>query len=361
MKKRILVVFGTRPEYIKLAPLVRALRDSGSFEVYFYFTHQHDRDVLDPFFREFSIYPDNNANFHFSCHDLTIQTCELSATVAGFLESGPHFDLLIVQGDTASAFGAALAGFNAKIPIAHVEAGLRSDHLDNPFPEEGYRRMIDTISTYRFCPTMGAFKNCMNESGTNYRVGNTIVDSIDMFREHIQTPKSAFPYVLVTLHRRESWNDEHVREITAGIVALRKLAPPQMQFFYIRHPNKELAHRIANILVIHGMQVLSPQKYSDNLNLIAHARLVITDSGGILEECTALGVPCTVVRDFTERQEAFFVSGNSLVGRSREGLLTKEVTQWVSAGAQEHMRFPSDLYGTPGVCRRIVEILRHEL
>ncbi len=316
--KKILFILGTRPEAIKLAPLIRELRDHPKyFDVKVGLTGQHPK-MADEAFRMFDLSPDFTLNTPHEAYTLTALNAHmLTASETLIQKARPH--LVIVQGDTASTLGGASAAFYERIPVAHVEAGLRSGSLESPFPEEFNRMTITRMSQWHFAPTPSAQQNLLNEGVAPERIllsGNTGIDALlyalNLLRHAPETlaqckgrwkqAMSAHAQLIaVTLHRRE--NLVHLENICR---ALRQLVEqqPSLHLAFIVHPNPEVYRPVHRILGKHPQVSLSPPlNYMEMLALLHFSSLIITDSGGIQEEAPTLGKPIVVVRSRTERQE----------------------------------------------------------
>lgn len=313
---KIAIVVGTRPEVIKLAPVIKAIREEDRLKPYVISTGQQVgllRKALD----EFEIKPDIEIDLNFGKTHLPEQFGNLVGQIGTCLKEIDS-RYVLTQGDTSSAFAGAVAGFLLKIPVGHVEAGLRSHDLSSPFPEEGYRAMISRISTHQFAPTTAAVNNLISEGITEssiHLVGNTIVDSIVEYSSfRIQNTK--VKKVLVTLHRRENFG-QPLRDIAAAIkdFAMEELT---VQINVIVHPNpnsglvlKELLADLANV------NLLEPLNYVDLLHEIRTSHFVLTDSGGIQEECAVLGSTLLIARNETERPEVLSES-RMLIGTNKD-------------------------------------------
>ena len=313
---KIAIVVGTRPEVIKLAPVIKAIREEDRLKPYVISTGQQVgllRKALD----EFEIKPDIEIDLNVGKTHLPEQFGNLVGQIGTCLKEIDS-RYVLTQGDTSSAFAGAVAGFLLKIPVGHVEAGLRSHDLSSPFPEEGYRAMISRISTHQFAPTTAAVNNLISEGITEssiHLVGNTIVDSIVEYSSfRIQNTK--VKKVLVTLHRRENFG-QPLRDIAAAIkdFAMEELA---VQINVIVHPNpnsglvlKELLADLANV------NLLEPLNYVDLLHEIRTSHFVLTDSGGIQEECAVLGSTLLIARNETERPEVLSES-RMLIGTNKD-------------------------------------------
>lgn len=319
----IVVIFGTRPEAIKLAPVVLALRDIGATHVVVT-TGQH-ADLVGEVLEPFDVIPDVDLG-------LMREEQGLDYVLASALEAvGGHLDRLqptavVVQGDTTSMLGSALSAFHRGIPIAHVEAGLRSYDMALPFPEEMNRRMASVLATWHFAPTEQAAKN-LRAGGVRegiHVVGNTVVDAVRHVTEReergLAPALSAFigeaPYLLATAHRRESWG-EGIGSIAS---ALREVldALPDHRLVFVTHPNPAARRPVEEALAGHDRALVSGSlPYAAFLRLLRGARLVVSDSGGVQEEGPSLDVPVLVTRQVTERPEGVAAGAVRLVGTDR--------------------------------------------
>lgn len=279
----IFVAFGTRPEYIKLKCLIDLLINN-NINHKCMFIGQHSKSFAGL----------ENTNFDELIIERTNQNRlnQIIIDVCSKLIFPSNTKLVLVQGDTATSFAVALAAYNSGIKVGHVEAGLRTWDLDNPYPEEGYRRMIDAISTYHFCPTENDFKNVLSccESNKSYITGNTVIDTLPDYETKHENE------VYVTLHRRE--NHEILQD---WILEIEKLAVkhPLTKFFFIKHPNPNV---LKHIHLFKTVNVIDPLPHEELLDVIAtRAKLLITDSGGLQEEASHYNKFCLVCRQVTER------------------------------------------------------------
>lgn len=278
----ILICFGTRPEWLKIKPLLDVIEN---FKIFF--TGQHE-DLL---VNELNQYSDKiiRAQIHSNSNN------RLNNISSSILDSFPEdkFEALLVQGDTASAFACALAGFNNGIKVIYLESGLRSFDLKHPYPEEGYRQMISRISDINLCPTELSLKNLESENniGLNYIVGNTVLDNI----KNLKNKANYENIVLITLHRREN-----LPIIDLWLEQIKKVAKsfPEIEFIIVEHPNKTI-----NINNINNISKINPKGHNDFLKLLINCKLIITDSGGLQEEGSFLNKKIIVCRKVTERPE----------------------------------------------------------
>jgi UDP-N-acetylglucosamine 2-epimerase (non-hydrolysing) len=328
MKKRVMCVFGTRPEAVKLAPVVHALKQSKKLEPVVAITAQH-REMLDQMMRWFDVKPDYDLDL--MRHGQTL--AELNSRVLMGMDeliAKDRPDLLLVQGDTVTVMAAAQAAFYHKVPVGHVEAGLRTNDRYNPFPEEMARRVTGRLATLHFAPTPLAVDNLNKEGITEnvFMTGNTVIDALldtagRLKEESID--KSLFGNVdferykvlLVTAHRRENWG----RSMGEIAHALRKIADdfPDVQVLYPIHKNPVVRESIEPVFAGHDRLILAePLDYVPFVWAMRKCHFILTDSGGVQEEAPALGKPVLVMRTNTERPEAVAAGAARLVGVERD-------------------------------------------
>lgn len=326
--KKILVIAGTRPEIIKTAPLVlesRKNKYSKKIKVIYCFTGQHKKMAINAL-KVFGIKPDINLNLMAEGQTLDhVAAIIFQKLPKIFKIISPH--IVVVQGDTTTAAAAAISAFHNKIPVAHIEAGLRSFNLNAPFPEEFNRRTISSFAKYNFCPTKNSKKNLINEKinpSTLFVTGNTVVDALEIISSKNNLDnvskvnhKIKKPFVLITAHRRESFG-EGFKNICN---ALKKSAVkfPQIQFVYPVHLNPNVQKPVYKILgKIPNIFLIEPVNYLELLTLLKNSLFVITDSGGIQEEAASFSKHCIVMREVTERNEAIDAGFSHLVGTNKE-------------------------------------------
>lgn len=313
---KILVVMGTRPEAIKLAPVVAALRRHKALRTFVCATAQH-RDLLDQALRLFSIKPDFDLDLMRPGQTPGALAKRAAASLAPLL-AGLRPDMVVVQGDTTTAAAAALSAFERNIPVAHVEAGLRSFDLNDPFPEERNRIVIDALSTLIFPPTPAARENLLKENlggRMMFMTGNTVVDALSVFNsaEGGKTPgRHTQQEVLVTLHRREI-HGEPLKRIYRTLLELVK-RHEDLLFVYPVHPNPLILKTAKRLLQHPRIRLLPPLSYPAFLAHLKRCLFVITDSGGVQEEAVCLSKPLLVVRARTERPEVLSSGAGRLVG-----------------------------------------------
>ena len=358
-------MLGTRPEALKLVPLIRALRlHPDRFETSVIATAQH-REMLDQVLSLFQIAPDvdldlmrpNQTLAELTGNVLEQVTCRLTAA---------RPDLVVVQGDTTTAFTGALAAFYARIPIAHVEAGLRSRDLGNPFPEEANRRLTAVVADIHLAPTPLARRRLMKEGVPRRKIvvtGNTIVDTLhDLLEGGVrQTRSIEWPFnggrvLVVTSHRRESWGHD-LEDICR---ALRDLVArfPDLEVVYPVHLNPNVREPVNRMLAgVERIHLISPLDYIGFVDLMRRAYVILTDSGGIQEEGPTLGKPLLVLRRVTERPEAFRAGLAKLVGTDRESIVTQVARLLTDPNAYHEMSTGINPYGDGRAAERIVEAL----
>jgi UDP-N-acetylglucosamine 2-epimerase (non-hydrolysing) len=370
----VIIVIGTRPEGIKLIPVYNALKKAG-IPTLLCSTDQHAELLHDDVFKIFGIKPDISFNIMKPNQDLYyITTCVLNKMKELLQETNPC--LVLVQGDTTSALAAALAAFYYKIPVGHVEAGLRTGKKYAPFPEEMNRSIIGAIASYHFAPTDFSVQNLLKENiarSTIYCVGNTVVDALYDIRNQItqgiihpsQTIKKCIEkaklehkkIMLLTAHRRESFNGglEHI--FNAVKDALEKC--PELFIIYPVHPNPAIRQAIqaTGLENCPNIFITKPVEYTDLIYLLDAVDFVATDSGGIQEEAVSLGKPVLVLRNETDRPEGVIHGIAQLVGTDQD-CITKNIIQNI----QTTKSYPKNtIYGDGTASNQIVEIIKHEL
>jgi len=335
MKKPLVTfVLGTRPEAIKLSPLILAFKASGKIRTNVILTGQH-REMVTQVTNIFNIKEDLNLNLMQHGQSLTFITNSiLNGLEEEFSRNKPQF--ILIQGDTTTAFAGALAAFYKKIPIGHVEAGLRTGSLDNPFPEEANRRLISQISTLHFAPTKSAYLNLIN-SGINKEnieiTGNTVVDALNMIVKKDIGNKSNEIYsgsdhlILLTVHRRENWG-ENLKNI---IIAIKKIIQSHSNVSIVlpMHKNKIVRDILKDELGQNPKVILTETlPYDQLISLMRKCYFIITDSGGIQEEAPSLAKPVLVIRNNTERIESIEAKTSKLIGTNPDNIL-KEVSELI--------------------------------
>ena len=365
--KRVMIVMGTRPEAIKLCPLVLELKRRRSVETLVCSTGQH-RAMLDSALNAFSVKPDFDLDSMRTGQTLSDLTGRILRRIDEIL-AAEHPDLLLVQGDTTTAFTAALAAFHRRIPIGHIEAGLRTYHINDPFPEEFHRQAISLVADYHFTPTVAAKRNLLREGRHESRIfitGNTVVDAlrITLSEKHPYTDwclPSNMRLLLFTAHRRESIG-EPLRGMLRALRRIVEDTPDVLAYFPVHH-NPEV--RRAAIDILKGaprVRMIEPPEIVSFHHLLSRAYLILTDSGGIQEEAAALGIPTVVMRYSSERTEGMRAGVLKLAGSGEQGIY--EVSRRLLAnGSEEYeaMKKPSAVYGDGKASARIADAIERIL
>ncbi len=357
---------GTRPEAIKMAPVIKELNKyNKDIEVIKVVTGQH-RKLLDQVLELFSIFPDFDLNLMEENQDLYYITTQALAKLKYILKEVKP-DLVLVQGDTTTTFVGALASFYEKIPIGHVEAGLRSYNKYNPYPEEVNRVFTDILSDLCFAPTKRARTNLLSEGISSKKIwvtGNTAIDALfmalekeykfeDERMEEIITSDNSL--VLVTAHRRESF-DIGLENICCALLELKN-SFPNVEIIYSVHPNPNVKKPVYRILGNNSkIHLIDPPDYVCFCNLMKHAKLILTDSGGIQEEAPSLGKPVLVMREVTERVEGIEVGNAMLVGTSKKKIVEETISLLQDREKYDKMANSPNPYGDGKASQRIVKI-----
>lgn len=375
--KRVLLVFGTRPEAIKMAPLVHEFKKHGDvFETLVCVTGQH-REMLDQVLDLFQVKPDYDLNIMKPDQDLYDVTSRILMGMRDVLaEVRP--DVVFVHGDTTTSMASALAAFYQQIPVAHVEAGLRTGNIYSPWPEEMNRSITGCIAAYNFAPTPCSKNNLLKENVSEESIvvtGNTVIDALhwvvdkiasdSQLQDLIKSEIKSMGYdtarldegrrlVLITGHRRENFGDGFLN-ICRAIKGLSEMYP-KVDFVYPMHLNPNVRKPVLDILGSgeHNIILIEPLQYLQFVYLMEKSYLVLTDSGGIQEEAPGLGKPVLVMRDTTERPEAVEAGTVLLVGADRERII-KGVSDLLDNGVMyEKMSKAINPYGDGNACKRIV-------
>ncbi|KPZ53853.1 non-hydrolyzing UDP-N-acetylglucosamine 2-epimerase [Pseudoalteromonas sp. P1-7a] len=368
MAIKILSIFGTRPEAIKMAPLVKALNEAEGIDAKVCVTAQH-REMLDQVLDLFEIVPEYDLNIMKPGQSLYDVTTNILLGLKPILEEFKP-DLILVHGDTSTTLSASLAAFYQQIPVGHVEAGLRTGNLASPWPEEGNRKLTGAITKLHFAPTDTSQQNLLNE-GVDLNdivvTGNTVIDAllqvVDKVKKDdalITTLKAQFPdldetkkLILVTGHRRESFGGgfERICEALAEIAT----AHPEAQVLYPMHLNPNVREPVNRILKnVDNVHLIEPQDYLPFVYLMNQAHIIVTDSGGVQEEAPSLGKPVLVMRDTTERPEAVEAGTVKLVGTNKERIISEVKNLLTNAQEYQTMSRAHNPYGDGKACERIV-------
>lgn len=374
--KKILLVFGTRPEAIKMAPLVKALqKDTEHFETRVCVTAQH-RQMLDQVLEVFGITPEYDLNIMAPNQDLYDITAKV---LLGLREVLKDFrpDTVLVHGDTTTSMAASLAAFYMQIPVGHVEAGLRTYNMLSPWPEEMNRQVTDRICTYYFAPTEQSKVNLLQENIDAKKIfitGNTVIVALLMAVDIISTTAGVKEkmakelqekgytvgdreYILVTGHRRENFGDGflHICKAIKELAALH----PEMDIVYPVHLNPNVQKPVYELLSgLSNVYLISPLDYLPFIYAMQHSTLLLTDSGGVQEEAPSLGKPVLVMRDTTERPEAVEAGTVKLVGTNAEAIVSNVTALLLDKEMYKRMSETHNPYGDGQACERIIAALR---
>ena len=372
--KRILLVFGTRPEAIKMCPLVKEFqKHSDTFETVVCVTGQH-REMLDQVLQIFDVKPDYDLNIMKQGQDLYDVTARVLTGMRDVLDTVKP-DVVLVHGDTTTSMAAAMAAFYRQIPVGHVEAGLRTHNLYSPWPEEMNRQVTGRIATYDFAPTALSRRNLLDEGVQDEKItvtGNTVIDALHWVVENVMekgyAPQDssvvAFPQndrklVLITGHRRENFGEGFISMCTAIRDLARKY--PEVDFVYPMHLNPNVRKPIRQVFGDEkrdNLFFIEPLDYLDFVYLMSKSYIVLTDSGGIQEEAPGLGKPVLVMRDTTERPEALDAGTVRLVGTDYYKIMTEVSSLLDDRNHYEEMSHAVNPYGDGKACSRIVEKLK---
>lgn len=379
-----MLVFGTRPEAIKMCPLVKEFqKHSEEFNTVVCVTGQH-REMLDQVLTIFDVKPDYDLNIMKQGQDLTDVTARVLTGLRDvFKECRP--DVVLVHGDTTTSTAGALAAFYAQIPVGHVEAGLRTHNIYSPWPEEMNRQITGRIATYNFSPTPLSEKNLLEEKahGDIYVTGNTVIDALHLVVDKLKNDdalakeqeeilskagydvtrlKDGKKLVLITGHRRENFGDGFIRMVTAMKDLSEKY--PDVDFVYPMHLNPNVRKPIHEVfgedLTRPNFFFIEPLQYLEFVYLMEKSTIVLTDSGGIQEEAPGLGKPVLVMRDTTERPEALASGTVHLVGTDYDKIINEVSTLLENESAYEKMSKAVNPYGDGKACARIVAVLNGE-
>ena len=363
-KKRLMVIIGTRPEAIKLAPVVDAISRSEWAECELVLTGQH-KELLEPLIERFDLKVDHNLNVMRDNQSLAHVTARIMQGMDDLLTVSKP-DAVIGQGDTASVMAGSMVSFFRQIPFAHVEAGLRTGNIALPFPEELNRVLTSHMTRWHFAPTAMAKENLLREAYAGKDIwvtGNTVIDALNMMLEQEPLPlptRQGRPFVLITAHRRENLG-EPMAHICAAIKKLAQLNP-EMDFIYPVHPNPGVRQVVHQVLQgLDNVQLIEPCDYPIFCQLMSQARLILSDSGGVQEEAPALGKPVLVLREETERPEAVELGCNMLVGTDTQRIVQAAQTLLHDSNAYLRMATAGSPYGDGKASERILSVLRQSL
>jgi UDP-N-acetylglucosamine 2-epimerase (non-hydrolysing) len=361
-KPLVMTVFGTRPEAVKMAPLVLALQACPEFDTALAVTAQH-REMLDQVLDLFGLVPDHDLDLMKAGQTLTDITGRVLTNLAPVLtERRPA--LVLVHGDTTTTFAASLAAFYQQIPVGHVEAGLRTPDRYNPFPEEMNRRLTTQLSSLHFAPTQTSVDNLLKDGvdpAGVYKTGNTVIDALLMTAKRLPATEGAGSrQILVTAHRRENWG-EPMGNICRAVRRLVEANPDVTVLFPI-HRNPVVRETANAILGDHPrISMIEPMEYAPFVAAMRDSYLILTDSGGVQEEAPSLGKPVLVMRTTTERPEAIDAGTVKLVGVDEDTIFETAQHLLTNQAAYDAMARSVNPYGDGEACGRIVQAVRYFL
>jgi UDP-N-acetylglucosamine 2-epimerase (non-hydrolysing) len=369
---KILAIFGTRPEAIKMAPLVKLLAVESGIELKVCVTAQH-RQMLDQVLELFEITPEYDLDIMKPGQTLSSITSEILTRIEPVLKDFQP-DLVLVHGDTSTSFSATLAAYYQRIPVGHVEAGLRTGNIYSPWPEEANRKLTSVLAGLHFAPTELSRQNLLREGVNEESIqvtGNTVIDALLWVKKKLETDQSLnqslreqFPFlrdearlVLMTGHRRENFGDGFERICAA----IRNLANdfPDVDFLYPVHLNPNVREPVERILNgVDNVHLVEPQDYLPFVYLMTRSFIILTDSGGIQEEAPSLGKPVLVMRDTTERPEAVAAGTVKLVGTDSQKIMDAVTTLLTNQSEYDRMSLSHNPYGDGKSCESIINIIK---
>ncbi|MCG7545312.1 UDP-N-acetylglucosamine 2-epimerase (non-hydrolyzing) [Pseudoalteromonas sp. MM17-2] len=370
MATKVLSVFGTRPEAIKMAPVVKTLANDSRFEARVCITAQH-REMLDQVMALFAIKADYDLDIMQKGQSLNDVTCRILQGLAPVLDEFKP-DIVLVHGDTATTFAASLAAFYQQIPVGHVEAGLRTGNLYSPWPEEANRKLTGALTQLHFAPTDTSKNNLLKENidPSNVHVtGNTVIDALLDVVDKVNTEPSLSEQlqqqlalaadekvILVTGHRRESFGGGFER-ICQALARIAKRFP-QSRIVYPMHMNPQVREPVNRLLQgLENISLIEPLDYLPFVYLMNRAHLIVTDSGGVQEEAPSLGKPVLVMRDTTERPEAVAAGTVELVGTDEQTIFTAVERLMTDEQAYQRMSRAHNPYGDGQASQRIADVI----
>jgi len=368
MNKKILIVFGTRPEAIKMAPVVKAFQQDERFDTAVCVTAQH-RSMLDQVLGLFEIEPEYDLDIMKEGQGLSGITSAVITKLETVLQEYQP-DYVLVHGDTTTTFASSLAAYYQQISVVHIEAGLRTHNIYSPWPEEGNRRLTGALTKLHFAPTESAKQNLLKENTPEqniYVTGNTVIDALHMVTERLESDTflkqqmvKKFPWlnkdkkiILVTGHRRESFG-EGFENICQAIQTIAQRN--DVQIIYPVHLNPKVQEPVNRLLKnIDSVVLIDPQDYLPFIYLMEQAHIILTDSGGVQEEAPSLGKPVLVMRETTERPEAVEAGTVKLVGTNKELIINSVSDLLDNVELYNKMSFAHNPYGDGEACKRILE------
>lgn len=362
---RILAVYGTRPEAIKVLPIVKLARDYFNLDLIPIFTGQH-KDLIEDIENIFEVHHEHNLDIFKPGQSLDEIFSKCLMYFGKYLDSNP-VDAVLVQGDTTSAFACALASFHKLIPVIHVEAGLRTNSIHAPFPEEANRRLISKIASLHLPATKTAKDNLVSESvgeESIFVTGNTVIDALEIITGKIgkrEFPKILSevtePFCIVTAHRRESWGAG--MESIARAVRQISIQFPKVSFVVATHPNPNVASIFeVELAGVPNVVLSGPINYSDLIRLLSRAKLVLTDSGGIQEEAPYFKVPLLVLREESERMEGVNSGFSELVGTDTQKIVSAAQMHLLDSNASNKLLKMENPYGDGRASQRVLHAIQ---
>ena len=371
--KKVLLVFGTRPEAIKMAPLVLKLKENNKdFETKVCVTGQH-RQMLDQVLSLFQLTPDFDLNLMKPGQTLSDVTSGVLKGLEQVFDAWMP-DVVLVHGDTATTFAASLAAYYHKIKVGHVEAGLRTGDLYSPWPEEANRKLTGVLTNYHFAPTQSSYENLIKENVNPENIvvtGNTVIDALLQVKQKVEQDQALviqfqheFSFldaqkrlILVTGHRRENFGQGFLNICTALVNLAKKY--PDLQIVYPVHLNPNVQQPVNELLTgIDNVFLIAPQDYLPFVYLMNRSYLILTDSGGIQEEAPSLGKPVLVMRDTTERPEAVSAGTVRLVGTDVQTIETSVIELLENSNVYSKMAEAHNPYGDGTACQQIIDFLK---
>lgn len=370
---KVTVLIGTRPEAIKMAPVVKALQNAFGYDPRVLLSGQQ-MDMARSALEAFGLKCENMLMHQLNDFSLASQASGYLDALSIYLKEQPT-DLMLVHGDTTTGFIGALAAFYQQIPVGHVEAGLRSFDLQNPFPEEAHRRLIDPLCALLFAPTSRARRNLIKENADPRRIvvtGNTVVDAVHALsnvRPGTELKKQLTEFsapetrtILLTAHRRENWGAA-MNEICRAVLVLVDRYP-DLRFIVPVHPNPNVSMTVRTILGDHAQVLLVPPlDYMDLITVMRDAYLILTDSGGIQEEAPCVGTPVLILRGVTERPEVVEGGCGRLIGTHRENIVAQTASLLEFPALRNSMLARKNPFGDGNAAARIVRAIdnwRHD-
>ena len=367
--KKVLFLFGTRPEAIKMAPLIKTFSEDSGFEVKVGVTAQH-REMLDQVLNFFEIKVDYDLNVMTPNQTLHQLTADLISRITNEILLKEHFDYVFVQGDTTTVLASALAAFYQKIKIIHIEAGLRSHDMSSPFPEEMNRVLTSRLANFHFCPTENSKENLLNEniSENVFVVGNTVIDALISGLEKVKNSseeqlleKYSFidftkKIILVTCHRRENFG-KPFEEICDALLEIANQFKEEVQIVYPVHLNPNVKEVAYAKLIAENIKLIAPLDYPELIWMMSKSNIILTDSGGIQEEAPSLGKPVLVMREVTERTEVVTAGTEILVGSNKEKIVLETTKLLENFEYYNSISKATNPYGDGTTSEKIKQIL----